>query len=61
LLAARLVGAGADDMRLETEHSRDQPPADRGQGVFWVILGGTVVVVLMLIGRLLRQENAPAG
>jgi hypothetical protein len=64
LLAPRLLGESAKEMTLSPEPRQRPEPgaADTERRIFWAALVGTVLVLLLLLGRLLRATpNHPPG
>lgn len=64
LLAPRLLGETAREINLAPEgHRAPEPDAEAtGRKIFWGALVGTVVVLLLVLGRMLRrQPEGPAA
>lgn len=59
LIAPRLLDAPAEEVSAEPEHTTRTTLGRTPQLVFWGVLGGVVVLLLLLIGRLVRREPAP--
>lgn len=60
LLAPRLLGAAAEEVTMGPE--RQAPPAAADvlpTWIFWGVLAGAVLALLLLIARLVRQSDAP--
>jgi hypothetical protein len=61
LIAPRLLDAPADEVIPEPEHVTSTALGRTPQLVFWGVLAGVVVMLLLLIGRLVRSGPAPAA
>jgi len=60
LLAPRLLGAPAAEAALAPPAAAGPGPAAAGPKLFWAVLVGAVVALLLLVARLLRRAPEPA-
>jgi hypothetical protein len=61
LVAGRLKDSSAAEVALGAERAVDDPAGKVPGVVFWSLLVGTVLIMLLLIGRLLRGDGGQAA